>query len=54
MFDVNGSFKTFSRSQIIEMIEHFEVSLNPQAAEYLEHLEYHLLSIEEREDAGIA
>jgi hypothetical protein len=41
-------------AQLIEMIEFYEVSLDPRAEEWIQLAEITILSIEERENAGIA
>ena len=46
--------ENFTKAQVVEMIEYFAVSLDPIAPEMLEHLEYQLLELEERENAFIA
>ena len=44
----------YNKDQLVAMIEHLQVSLDPQADEIIEHLEYLLLNAEERENAMIS
>jgi hypothetical protein len=42
------------KQELIELIEYYQNSLDPQAAEFVEHYEWLLLDIEEREYANIS
>jgi len=48
------NFYALNETQLVDLIEFYEISLDPQATEILEELSFALLDLHERSDANIA
>ena len=48
------NFYALNETQLVELIEFYEISLDPYAAEIIEELSFALLDLHEKEAANIA